>query len=342
MRNRITLLFLIIAIVAVAAAFYIVNQDSLKNPNTNVSSEESPSGIALVYEISDEEITTYESNAYFTLTTNKEVQLVENPRAELHFSERTADGKHYYVVKALNLGTGPSKFNFEITDGIDTFQISKSINRQNFSLPFGLKEIPEWPDTQYTANGANLLAKVDKQHRLPQDYVPENLVDIAKDLLLYTNSPESYLIQDEAGQALKIMANALQSETGKNLVITSAYRDFNTQLTIYSGWVKSLGQEEADRVSARPGYSEHQLGTVVDFVDQETGLDLTNEFDKGTAGKWLKENAHKYGFAQSYPENKSEITGYSYEAWHWRYIGIDNATELKNSGLTLKEWLDTK
>lgn len=337
MKGRVTALFFLIAIIAVVTAFYLVSKDNNSTSTTNQNPNANE--IGLVYEISGDEVTTYEASAYFTLITNKEVTLVENARGQIFLSEKSADGKHYYVVKASNLGTGASTFNFEITDNIDTFKIAKKLMRESFTLPFGLKEIAEWPETQYTANGANLLAKVDKNHRLPQDYVPELMVNIAEDLLLYTNSPDPYLIQEEAGQALKIMANALQSETGKNLVITSAYRDFNTQLIIYSGWVKSLGQEEADRVSARPGYSEHQLGTVVDFVDQETGLNLTNTFDNGVAGKWLKENAHKYGYVQSYPENKSEQTGYNYEAWHWRYIGIDNATELKASGLTLKEWL---
>lgn len=340
MRKILLFLIFIFILASIGGiSYYLIN-----NQNKEINSEDSQdivSSIPLVYEMADTEITTYEANAYFTLTTNKEVSLVENPRAQIFLSEKSADNKTYfYVVKALNLGTGPSTFKFEITDSIDKFSITKKINRQAFTLPLGLKEITEWPNTVYTANGDNLLAKLDKTHRLPQDYVPSPTLDIAKDLLLYTNSPEPYLIREEAGQALKIMANALQKETGKNLVITSAYRDFNTQLIIYSGWVKSLGQEEADKVSARPGYSEHQLGTVVDFVDQETGLNLTNEFDKGVSGRWLKENAHKYGFIQPYPENKSEQTGYSYEAWHWRYIGISNATEVKESGLTLKEWLD--
>jgi D-alanyl-D-alanine carboxypeptidase len=158
---------------------------------------------------------------------------------------------------------------------------------------------------------------------------------------LYTNS-QGIRLRSEAADNLALMLKDLQKTTGKIAVIASGYRSINDQFKQYVSWVTELGQEEADKVSARPGYSEHSLGTVVDFMSQDSGFTFTNEFDNTIAGKWLLENSYKYGFVQSYPKGKEAITGYNYEAWHYRYIGVENALDLKESNLTLKEWIENK
>ncbi|NLA46732.1 MAG: M15 family metallopeptidase, partial [Firmicutes bacterium] len=99
-------------------------------------------------------------------------------------------------------------------------------------------------------------------------------------------------------------------------------------------------EEAANRFSARPGQSEHQLGTTVDFGG--TSADWTTGFANTKQGKWLLNNAHLYGFALSYPEGKESVTGYIYEPWHFRYIGVAVAKEWKESGLVLCEFLKTK
>jgi D-alanyl-D-alanine carboxypeptidase len=127
---------------------------------------------------------------------------------------------------------------------------------------------------------------------------------------------------------------------GFELVAFSTYRSYEYQETLYNNYVSRDGQENADRYSARPGYSEHQTGLAFDVGEKgKEDLWLTDEFGETEAGKWLVENAHKYGFILRYPQGKEAITGYMYESWHFRYLGVDLATKVKQSNLTLEEYL---
>ena len=101
----------------------------------------------------------------------------------------------------------------------------------------------------------------------------------------------------------------------------------------------SVGEAEANRFSARPGYSEHQLGTTIDFTSRRAEFDLTNAFGATPEGQWLDENAVRYGFVMSYPPDKEDITGYVYEPWHFRYVGEEVAAEVRREGITLHEYL---
>jgi D-alanyl-D-alanine carboxypeptidase len=92
-------------------------------------------------------------------------------------------------------------------------------------------------------------------------------------------------------------------------------------------------------VSARPGHSEHQLGTTADISNADVGYRLTEEFGETPAGRWLAENAWRYGFVLSYPEGAEAVTGYKYEPWHFRWVGEAAAAAVRDSGLTLHEWL---
>ncbi|MFJ8237714.1 D-alanyl-D-alanine carboxypeptidase family protein [Ureibacillus sp. NPDC094379] len=143
----------------------------------------------------------------------------------------------------------------------------------------------------------------------------------------------------DARAAFELMA-ADARKAGFELVAFSTYRSYEYQQTLYNNYVERDGKENADRYSARPGYSEHQTGLAFDVgeVDRED-LWLTSEFGETEAGKWLVNNAHKYGFILRYPQGKEKITGYMYESWHFRYLGIQLATEVKKSNLTLEEYL---
>jgi D-alanyl-D-alanine carboxypeptidase len=90
----------------------------------------------------------------------------------------------------------------------------------------------------------------------------------------------------------------------------------------YVSWVRQLGEQKADGLSARPGYSEHQLGTTVDFVSQDTNWQITNAFGNTVAGKWLAENSSKYGFTLPYKSDQSNAGGYQEESWHFRFTGV--------------------
>ena len=121
------------------------------------------------------------------------------------------------------------------------------------------------------------------------------------------------------------------AEDGVYLKISSAYRGEDYQRTLYNGYSASYGSETADTISSRPGYSDHQTGLAADFVEGDgslNGINFNPSFEETASGNWLREHAHEYGFIMRYPKDKQEITGYAYEPWHFRYIGVDYATAI--------------
>jgi D-alanyl-D-alanine carboxypeptidase len=163
-----------------------------------------------------------------------------------------------------------------------------------------------------------LLVVVDRDHPLAADYEPSDLVNIVSfGIRARDNSMQlrRIIIQD-----LKAMFDAAE-EDGHKLMVFSAYRSYKTQERVYNYWVTTLGQEEADRCSARPGYSEHQLGTAIDVTALDLKGDVFEEFGNSEAGDWMAKNAYKFGFVMSYPEGSELITGYKHEPWHFRYVG---------------------
>lgn len=144
---------------------------------------------------------------------------------------------------------------------------------------------------------------------------------------------------EEARAAFEEMAAAALLEE-YSLTAFSTYRSFDYQTELYNRYVERDGVEEADRYSARPGYSEHQTGLAFDIgeVNQEQHF-ASSSFGDTEAGKWLAENAHLYGFIMRYPEGKESITGYMYEAWHYRYVGIEIAKDIYENQGTLEEYL---
>lgn len=127
--------------------------------------------------------------------------------------------------------------------------------------------------------------------------------------------------------------SAAAAQEGLNLFIYSGYRSYDYQSRIYNNYVSMYGQETADTFSARPGHSEHQTGLAMDINCADDSFEGTPE------AIWLAENCYKYGFIIRYPKGKQDITGYKYEPWHIRYLGVETATAVYNSGLTLEEYL---
>ena len=181
-----------------------------------------------------------------------------------------------------------------------------------------------------------LLTIVDKEQGLPPAYVPPGLVEISPEWIVpgFANR----LLRKEAAEALVAMLQAARAE-GHELRVISAYRSYEEQATTFQYWIDQVGEEEARRVSAPPGHSEHQLGTTVDLTSASVGWQLEQPFGQTPEGQWLAAHAHEYGFPLSYPQGAEEITGYRYEPWHFRYIGQDQAVRWAHSGLTLVEFL---
>ena len=120
---------------------------------------------------------------------------------------------------------------------------------------------------------------------------------------------------------------------GARLKITSGFRSYEYQEKIYNEYVKKFGEERTNTFSAKPGYSEHQSGLAIDICDDSDSFIGTKE------DIWLQKNAHKFGFIIRYPKGKNSITGYKYEPWHLRYVGIKHAKKIYEKKLTLEEYL---
>lgn len=119
-----------------------------------------------------------------------------------------------------------------------------------------------------------------------------------------------------------------------DLYIGSGYRDYQSQVESYASMVAGYSQEYADAYSARPGHSEHQTGYTIDCNT------VDNDFVEEGVGQWVAAHCAEYGFIIRYPEDKEDITGYGYESWHLRYVGVEAATEIMEQGLCLEEYLD--
>jgi D-alanyl-D-alanine carboxypeptidase len=172
----------------------------------------------------------------------------------------------------------------------------------------------------------DILVPLDKDHRLTSDCAPSDLQTV----------PGGMLMRADAAAALAEMFAAARQEKGYEFYVNSGYRSYQTQVETYNYWVRNSGQAQADRSSARPGHSEHQLGTTADVGFGSCQLECLSGTPQAA---WIAENSYKYGFIVSYPDGKEHITGYMPEPWHIRYVGKDTARQVKDSGLTLHEFL---
>lgn len=150
--------------------------------------------------------------------------------------------------------------------------------------------------------------------------------------------PETYApgMNEEAFDRLCRMFSDAKA-LGYPLKVASSYRSYYDQRYIYNGYVAANGQTAADRFSARPGHSEHQSGLAFDLNHPDSNM-LLQSFGDSPVGIWIAENCHKYGFIIRYPKDKEHLTGYMYEPWHVRYLGVEMATKVYESGLCLEEF----
>ena len=177
---------------------------------------------------------------------------------------------------------------------------------------------------------------LDWTYRLPSSYKPPSLVAVSGAGLTGGGSVRAELIPD-----LKAMTAAARA-AGAPIAVASAYRSYTTQVATFNDWVSRLGYAKAIVGAARPGHSEHQLGTTIDFRSYGSGdpwLIGGYDWGKTRAGRWMAANAWKFGFALSYPSGKKAEVCYGYEPWHFRYYGRAIASAIHLSGLTPRVWL---
>ena len=138
---------------------------------------------------------------------------------------------------------------------------------------------------------------------------------------------------------LNQMIKGAQEEIGKKIMSVSGFRSYDYQKGLYARYVKKDGEKKASTYSAKAGHSEHQTGLAFDIGGVDKKHWATSSFENTEEAKWLKDNAHRYGFILRYPKGKTDITGYKYEPWHFRYIGVEDATKVYENNLTLEEYL---
>ncbi len=188
--------------------------------------------------------------------------------------------------------------------------------------------------TRFTDYGDWRITLLDTMFRVGRGYSPPRLIDSSR-VGLRANHPFRRLVRDD----LQAMARAA-ADAGKPIDIQSAYRSFTTQRATFQHWVDRVGYDEALRTSARPGHSEHQLGTTFDFMSRGA----PDPWDRGdwartAAGAWMQRNAWRYGFVMSYPKGSFGAVCYDYEPWHYRYYGRARAERMHDSGLLPREYL---
>ncbi|WP_156789692.1 M15 family metallopeptidase [Gracilinema caldarium] len=168
--------------------------------------------------------------------------------------------------------------------------------------------------TTITSQDHYLWRLVDKHHALDTEYEPSDLVTLTSGSYLLNRS--GLQLRKSASLALNSMAQAAKVD-GVTLVVSSCYRSYQYQKQVYERNVKTMGQAAADRESAKPGHSQHQLGLAVDFGS------IDDSFAKTAQSRWLEQNAWRYGWSLSYPENMESVTGYRWESWHYRFVGVE-------------------
>lgn len=192
--------------------------------------------------------------------------------------------------------------------------------------------------TYDTITPSSLTFIVNKKHPLKEEYEPSDLVKVS----VPTNGKEIQL-RKEANDQLDQLFQAAK-EAGFSLRLGSGYRSYSYQKSLYSSYAQKIGKAETDKVSARPGYSEHQLGLAVDILGQDSTFDFSRKFETQPEAIWLKEHAPEYGFILRYPKGKESTTGYNFEPWHFRYLGKEIVKEIhdKSKELTLEEFFEVE
>lgn len=189
-------------------------------------------------------------------------------------------------------------------------------------------------DKRRVDNPSDLDVLVNKEYFLDENYEPEDLVVPKVPFAI-----GEMKMRKEASGALESLFKKA-SDDGITLIARSGYRSYNTQVQLFARYVKNHGYAEAVKFSAKPGQSEHQTGLAMDITADSVKRQLKYAFGDTTEGIWTAKNCHKFGFIIRYPKGKTDITGYNYEPWHLRYLGVDLATKVYDSGLTYEEFLE--
>ncbi len=241
--------------------------------------------------------------------------LLENEYDEIYYK---IISEKYYLEKHFN-------------DYVEYYKTHESLDISKIIALVNVHANKGWYQETYKADTSKGLAiLVNKFYQLDSEYKRDDLESVS---LQYSYSGN--IVSKEVINAFEKMQNDVKDNLNKHLMINSSFRPYQDQEEIYRSF-KLKGEEYADQYAARPGFSEHQTGLSIDITSLENPT--ADNFTKSEEYEWLKNNSYKYGFILRFPEGKEDITGYSTESWHFRYLGVDMATKVYESGITFDEY----
>ncbi|MEW9095216.1 MAG: M15 family metallopeptidase [Clostridiaceae bacterium] len=235
--------------------------------------------------------------------------------------KRRAVMKRRLVILLLGIGLITAR---GFSKGFDFTHSTKLLTTRNTSF-------------KNTSKSKSNILLVNRSNRLDKDHVPQSLTTPNVRFISYADNRVKKM-DTTAAKALENLFNAAE-EDGVNLLAVSGYRAYSYQEMLYNNKVAAAGRVEADKYVAQPGASEHNTGLAMDVLSDEYSS-LDEGFEQTEAYKWLEDNCYKYGFIIRYLRGKEDITGYNYEPWHLRYVGVSEATEISEEHITLEEYLN--
>lgn len=278
----------------------------------------------------------------------------ENISQDEEKEDKPQDPIQKYTIDNLNMRTGPSTENEKILtipigekvmvigqeDGWDkiTYKDKTGFASANYLT----KSKQEADKAAESKNKEEEQAKEKKNSNNNQEAV--ETMKVVKDILVVNKTfglSANYNPGEDSNAVAQLnkMIKGAKEEIGKKIMSVSGFRSYDYQKGLYNKYVKRDGEKKASMYSAKPGHSEHQTGLAFDIGGVDKKHWVTDSFADTEEAKWLKDNAHRYGFILRYPKGKTDITGYKYEPWHFRYIGVEHATKVYESKLTLEEYL---
>lgn len=256
--------------------------------------------------------------------------------------------------KSINIDSIKKKLNIKLDPYLD-FKNTTNFKNENLNRYLSYKEKNKSFDYEKVVNYVNIgldysfysyignanmdkgiLVLCNKYFKLPNGYEPSDLETISSEYFIGGNTSVRKLKKEAREQFEKLSAASIKN--GTPVYGQSGFRPYSMQTSLYNSAVASMGKSAADNDTARPGHSEHQTGLAIDVSSTKSGNMLS--FEKTSSFTWMQNNAYKYGFILRYQKNKTNITGFMYESWHYRYVGIKVATDMHDnySGLTYEEY----
>ena len=286
-------------------------------------------------------------NGYSLTEAQLLIQKLPSDRLDQILSEKYSESYYYILSQKYYIDKNLDKYLeyalYHVDDDIDV-EVNESLSEEEqekiilnekykkFIAIINVHANEGWYNVTYESNiNDDYLVLVNKFYHLPEGYERNDIQNISLEYS-YENQRASAVVIEKFEQ----MREAAISNLGVHLMINSSYRPASEQKELYDERMALWGQKKADMYAARPGHSEHQTALAIDITSLEHPYD--DEFTESEEYKWLIDNSYKYGFILRYPKGKEDITGYSNESWHFRYIGESAAKQIYDEGITFEEY----